>query len=146
MNKRDELMTIFDMHQIKVSEIKHLKKFIVRLLDRAESAVKQTGLDPDKVSLSIKLIPDSLPGRQDVFDKQIFMGSGLFSVLACNMLHGRLQDALSWLSGLQQLNGMGMESDPGEETQAIAEIKAAVDDIQRAILGNAAGSPITPIT
>jgi hypothetical protein len=121
---------------IKVSELDPEQcRTVGRYLSQTQTFVRGIGLDPDKTIIKMLVIPKELPSKKNPFSDRLFMGSGLHSVLVSNMLHQRLDDALSWLSGLQQSMGMGIESDPAVEAQAEEEIKAAVKDIQIALLG-----------
>lgn len=130
-----ELMNIFAPDAIRVSQIDDLKSIILRTLSKAKEAVGSIGLTPDEVDLNIKLIPKFLLRKQNPFEDQLFMGMGINSVLISNMLHRRLDDALSWLSGMQQLGHQGETFDTEMFEKGKKEIEMALNDIKTALLG-----------
>ena len=73
--------------------------------------------------------PRSLDGK----DGPIFMGAGGYSVALCNLLHARLDYALSELSGMQQNGGMGSEFDEASDINAKRIIHEVIDDIKVAL-------------
>ncbi len=61
-----------------------------------------------------------------VFRTSILMGNGESSRIVCDRLHRRLDVALSWTDGLQQLRGFSTDGD-----SLYAKTKAEIEDVVR---------------
>jgi len=93
----------------------------------------KVGLDPEKTRLLMQIIPEQPDGH--AFEKQIFMGSGAHSERDCGLLFGKLREALSVLSGMQQNGMMGYEFDEDSDRKDTERLEAIVRDMAMALAG-----------
>lgn len=126
------MMSIY-LDNINVEEISADKNIIVKFLQRLPSACREVGLDPEKTELIMRIIPERPDGH--IFKGQIFMGAGEHSMLNCGLLFGRLEEALSILSGMQQNGGMGSEFDEDSDRKGDERLEAIVRDMAMALTG-----------
>lgn len=118
---------------INVEEIPEHEHIVVKFLRRLPDACRKVGLDSEKTELMMRIIPERSDGH--AFEKQIFMGAGERSVLNCGLLFGRLDEALSVLSGGQQNGGMGHEFDEESDRECDERLEAIVRDMAMALTG-----------
>jgi len=109
-----------------------LTALFLQRLPRACLGAK-AGLDPEKTRLMMQVIPECPDGR--AFEKQIFMGSGAHSERDCGLLFGKLREALSTLSGMQQNGMMGYEFDEDSDRKDAEMLEAIVRDMAMALTG-----------
>ncbi len=93
----------------------------------------KVGLSPKTTRLLVHIMPEEPDNH--AFKDPIFMGGGAYSVRDCGLLLGKVNQALSLLSGMQQNGGMGTAFDEDEDREGAERIEAIVRDVAMALTG-----------
>lgn len=102
-------------------------KILVRYLEHLPSEF------PPKTQMDMYFVPPDILA-QKLF-KPLFMGAGVFSVLQCGMLHRKLDDIFSALSGLQQLGLQGTPYDYAEAHRCQQDIERLFTEMAFTVTG-----------
>lgn len=127
----------FDLNVADISRHDSLatENMVIRFLRRLPFACHEAkvGLDPKKTRLTMRVIPEQPEGH--AFEKQVFMGGGAHSERDCGLLFGKLEEALTVLSGMQQNGLMGYEFDEDSDREDGERLEAIVRDMAMALTG-----------